>query len=649
MKLPESNVSIEGNLIGQRIDMQIDPAAVAHIMQALQKLYSDNETAVLRELATNARDAHIEAGRAHLPIEVTLPTNELADPFLVIKDFGPGLSVDDITNIYSRYGVSTKRDTNEQTGSLGFGCKSPLAYTDQFTLTSVCNGVKILVVISKDERGGNMQIVDTSTTDEHSGVTMQIPVARYHNFAKKAERLFRFWEPGTVLVNGRDPERIKGRVLTDDLMIIPGSTSYVVMGNVPYPVDREHLDHGLNDGHSLVARVPLGSVEFVPSREMLDYSVMTRNVLKEIHENFEAAIKTAVQASIDACATRPEVIEAILDWHRTLPEARVKGEYTFKGKPVPRIYEVPNAAAVGGPRAIITQRSSSKLSRHERRERIDMSWWVKSLYVVNYDREGFSPTTKKKLNQFAVENNISPDNYVLLPFKPARAFTQWIPKDMIVDFEKVAAIKLPRTYNGGRAQVGRIPGSYDMYIDGKVEYGVEADDIDQTKPLFYYVGKVHEANYQANALKQDYPECTVVTLSSNRVVKFTRSFPQAIYAYEGIKKAFKAWKATLTENDKIAIALNYSGHGADYQTIDPTLVDDPAIKQACRIVGRTKHQPARDMYTRYRNHIPLKLEDLIKYDSPLNKYPLFDRYTFRSEPDHTYQYLNALYAYLTAK
>ena len=51
-------------------------------------LYSDKITAVLREIACNAVDAHVAAGKADEPIEVKLPT--ALDPSFYIKDWGTG-------------------------------------------------------------------------------------------------------------------------------------------------------------------------------------------------------------------------------------------------------------------------------------------------------------------------------------------------------------------------------------------------------------------------------------------------------------------------------------------------------------------------------------------------------------------------------
>jgi sensor histidine kinase regulating citrate/malate metabolism len=120
-----NSIQVESNVQGEKIAMGIDPAAMAHIMSILTDLYSDPEYAVIREYSTNAFDSHIEAGQTR-PIEVTLPT-DLA-PFLTIRDFGIGLDAEGIESIYSLYGASTKRNTNDQVGMLGLGCKSALTY-----------------------------------------------------------------------------------------------------------------------------------------------------------------------------------------------------------------------------------------------------------------------------------------------------------------------------------------------------------------------------------------------------------------------------------------------------------------------------------------------------------------------------------------
>src|SRR4051812_4240346 len=132
--IPDRNAAvIQDNVGGERVLMSIDPEAEEMVIKSLTDLYNDPEYAVVREYSTNAWDAHVEAGVTR-PVEITLPTRW--DPVLKIQDFGIGMTADDMRDTYSKYGTSTKRTTNSQTGMLGFGCKSALTYTQAFTVES---------------------------------------------------------------------------------------------------------------------------------------------------------------------------------------------------------------------------------------------------------------------------------------------------------------------------------------------------------------------------------------------------------------------------------------------------------------------------------------------------------------------------------
>lgn len=220
MKPTERILQVDDQLAGEKVAMSVEQSAMGHIMMILTDLYSDPELATVREIATNARDANIEAGNGDLPIDITLPTD--AEPNLVIRDYGKGLDADDIRYIYSRYGASTKRDSDDVVGMLGLGCKSPLAYTDQFTLTGIKNGVATVVNVSRTEDGGgDMTLVSTYETDEPSGTTVIVPAKRNNDFTDKANDLFRFWKPGTVRIDGQEPKMVDGFWIADDLLLTP--------------------------------------------------------------------------------------------------------------------------------------------------------------------------------------------------------------------------------------------------------------------------------------------------------------------------------------------------------------------------------------------------------------------------------------------
>ena len=103
-------------------------------------LYKEKILAIVRELSCNAYDAHVDAGKADLPFDVHLP-NAL-EPFYLIRDYGKGLSQEAMETVYTTYFESTKTESNEVIGGLGLGCKSPLSYVDQFTVTSFQGGQK---------------------------------------------------------------------------------------------------------------------------------------------------------------------------------------------------------------------------------------------------------------------------------------------------------------------------------------------------------------------------------------------------------------------------------------------------------------------------------------------------------------------------
>ena len=111
-------------------------AANASMFRILSNgLYSNKERAIIREVSCNAYDANVDAGNGHIPIEVHLPNT--LEPFFSIKDSGPGLTPDQMVNVYTQYGNSTKTDNNLAIGCMGLGSKSPFSYIDSFTVISI--------------------------------------------------------------------------------------------------------------------------------------------------------------------------------------------------------------------------------------------------------------------------------------------------------------------------------------------------------------------------------------------------------------------------------------------------------------------------------------------------------------------------------
>jgi HSP90 family molecular chaperone len=117
-KQTEANILQEGDSQGS-IGMSLDLDSAQVLMQMLSKnLYSDAIGSTIRECASNALDSHRRAGVTD-PIIVSLISNTENNYEFSVEDFGTGLDADDVKNIISKYGKSTKRNSNTELGMMG--------------------------------------------------------------------------------------------------------------------------------------------------------------------------------------------------------------------------------------------------------------------------------------------------------------------------------------------------------------------------------------------------------------------------------------------------------------------------------------------------------------------------------------------------
>jgi len=90
------------------------------------KVYSHKERAVIREIACNAHDSHVIAGTEDTPFDVHLPTR--LEPHFSLRDYGTGLSDEEVRGHYAGIGVSTKRDNQNVIGCFGIGTLVSVLY-----------------------------------------------------------------------------------------------------------------------------------------------------------------------------------------------------------------------------------------------------------------------------------------------------------------------------------------------------------------------------------------------------------------------------------------------------------------------------------------------------------------------------------------
>ena len=97
---------------GEEIQFSIlsDPKAFAIL---ISKLYNNKPEAIIRELSCNAADSHVEAGKENEPFTVHIPNG--LEPYFSIRDYGVGLSHEDMMGLYATFFQSTKTGSNAVT------------------------------------------------------------------------------------------------------------------------------------------------------------------------------------------------------------------------------------------------------------------------------------------------------------------------------------------------------------------------------------------------------------------------------------------------------------------------------------------------------------------------------------------------------
>lgn len=629
MKVAERVLEVSGNMGGEKVGMTIDQSALAHIMSVLTDLYSDPEMAVIREYSTNAFDSHVEAGVSR-PIEVTLPTN-LA-PFFRVRDFGVGLDAEDIREIYSRYGTSTKRQSDDVVGMLGLGCKSALTYTDQFTLVGIKDGVMVQVSVSRDEDGaGSMTIVANEETDQPDGVEVIVPAKYGNQFEKKAGDFFRFWEKGKVLVNGKEPKRVDGIWIADDILMTKDvDRSYVVMGNVAYP----HPDAAYAGGWHNVCFVGIGEVHFTPSRESLQLDSHTKQTLHHLRERIVKERNAALDKQIQDSKTPADAVRM---WLTARSMGYSGAKPTYKGKDIPQqsirydFLSVPARSRWG--------RAKGMRTPHFNIQMINQVEWF-----VNFTDKEFSPYKRKKMEKF-FENRTEPmpENFLMVDVIPAELL-DWLDPAKIYDWAKVDAIKLPSNGKAATKLDGRPSGSYSGWVKGQNSGTILAADIDTGAPLFYCHGQWHPG---LTHVRKSIPDCTIIGLSANRIAKFTRDFPMAQELGAYMKQQARAWQKGLSEQDKLIIQLHCNSRILQvFSKLDASKIDDPEIVKCITASKASNGSKLYDEWHLWDDWTTLNVKD---FKNPLDKYPLLGNtyYGFNLASktyEHLYLYVNAVYA-----
>lgn len=280
-----------------------------HISKLLSEtIYSDKIAAVIREYSCNAYDAHVLGNCTDKPFYVHMPTR--FEQWFAVRDYGPGLSKEEIITLFTTYGASSKRESDDFIGCLGIGSKSGFAYSDAFNVTSWHAGIKYTYSCFKDEEGMfSVALLDSQTSPDPSGVEVQIPVADsdVSQFNHKAYEVYKGFDPRPVFNSSNmypDSWDVWDKSPWNNDLKILGKTQktyfkdlrssgLALQGNVLYALDQNSFTESEKSKISLIwsvlnqnefcIRFPIGALDIAASREALSYNDRTRaNIIDKL-------------------------------------------------------------------------------------------------------------------------------------------------------------------------------------------------------------------------------------------------------------------------------------------------------------------------------------------------------------------------------
>jgi hypothetical protein len=340
------------------VSMRLADADSDVILSSLTHLYSNPVLAALREYFANAMDAHQESNKSNLPpIEVNLAHYHAQEMCLRIRDYGKGMTEDQLVNIFAQYGASTKRTSNKSRGGFGLGSKSGLAVSDHVSIITIQQGnqisVKLLRVISEDgEERSVIRSVNRTTTDAPDGTEILVPITKSQNaeLVEWVNRELSGYDPETYRIDGsRNEETISNTQLWLPITeagitvghfrmntmsrfesgvfkssygprkdVVDDTLSHVsiMMGGIFYPKFPSTSSLNLEDdavydeflkfqrnisfSENVVLDIPVGSVKLPPHRDTIIDTRETWKTLFASIQNFNRVVNDKLQLKADS-------------------------------------------------------------------------------------------------------------------------------------------------------------------------------------------------------------------------------------------------------------------------------------------------------------------------------------------------------------
>lgn len=311
---------------GQFQESKFKIEASAKAFQILSsRLYSSEFKAIVRELCTNASDAHAAAGIPDKPIEVHSPT--IMDSNFWVQDSGNGIDPDEFEKIYTTYFYSTKTDTDDQVGCFGLGSKSPFAYTQQFSVENCYKGTKYTYTCFINENGEPSVTLLTKVPTDRSGVKVSFPVKSQncYNFQQAIVDVLQWFDltpKCNVMIENKSFTETSKHFGYQNM----GHDYGIRMGQVVYPVNDEYFSDYVPA--KTIFNVNIGDVDITPSREALEYRKRTidtlNRLIKKYADEFDAKFEDIKNDTSMSEFKKFQAVHAIFNAEGAKSSVRVK-------------------------------------------------------------------------------------------------------------------------------------------------------------------------------------------------------------------------------------------------------------------------------------------------------------------------------------
>jgi len=299
------------------------------------KMYSNKIGSIVREVASNSRDANRENGNADIPVTIMITkqySQTLQDQHcIVFRDSGLGISPDRMANVFVKYAASTKRGTDAQTGGFGLGAKTPFAYTDSFYIHTTADYAEPITEIVEEEfpdgtvvekehiigyepisrksyfynaliddsGTGKMILLEEELSTEPTGTDIILPLVDSgdkYKFANETIFYTSLWGSGIKLegVSEYSSNYLKEEdiILDDELLTIVEYSYYTpyekgvycLVDGIPYPIDTRISERitDLNnklDSHTIFLKFNTGEISVTATREGVEYNDKTKKAI----------------------------------------------------------------------------------------------------------------------------------------------------------------------------------------------------------------------------------------------------------------------------------------------------------------------------------------------------------------------------------